>query len=125
MVRSDLPGLELVDGDARPAIQPMAITGEGFQRLRWRRYEIESYLLHPDALARYVTQTVGRGAAPTHVDDLRRYLEENLPPAVWRDPLGDHDYLNSTKARTAILPPALAAAGLPGIPYTRYHEIAA
>ena len=40
-------------------------------------------------------------------------------------PLDNHDYLNITKARTTILPPALSAAGLPGLPYTRYHEIAA
>ena len=33
--------------------------------------------------------------------------------------------LKNTKARTEILPPALSAAGLPALPYTRYHEIAA
>ena len=125
LVRDDLPAVELVDGDARPEIQPTPITGEGFQRLRWRRYEIESYLLHPAALARFVEQTVGPAAAPAHLDDLRRYLQENFPPAVLRDPLGDHAFLNATKARTQLLPPALSAAGLPGLPYTRYHEIAA
>src|SRR5437667_242055 len=77
LVRADLPAVELIDGDARPEIQATTITGEGFQRLRWRRYEIESYLLHPEALARFVTQTVGAAAAPPHLADLRRYLEEN------------------------------------------------
>jgi len=125
LVRADLPAVELIDGDARPEIQATPITGAGFQRLRWRRYEIESYLLHPDALARFVTQTVGAAAAPPHLADLRRYLEENFPPAVLREPLGDHAFLNATKARTQLLPPALAAAGLPALPYTRYHEIAA
>jgi hypothetical protein len=125
LVRDDLPGLELVDGDARPEIQSTEITGRGFQRLRWRRYEIESYLIHPGALARFVEQTVGPAAAPAHLGDLRRHLEENFPPAVLRDPLGDHAFLNATKARTELLPPALTAAGLPGLPYTRYHEIAA
>jgi AAA domain, putative AbiEii toxin, Type IV TA system len=125
LVRDDLPAVELVDGDARPEIQATPITGRGFQRLRWRRYEIESYLVHPEALARFVEQTVGAAAAAPHLADLRRYLEENLPPAVLRDPLGDHAFLNATKARTQILPQALAAAGLPGLPYTRYHEIAA
>ena len=125
LVREDLSALELVDGDARPEIQATEITGRGFQRLRWRRYEIESYLVHPDALVRFVEQTVGSAAAGPHVDDLRRYLQENFPPAVLRDPLGDHAFLNAAKARTELLPPALAAAGLPGLPYTRYHEIAA
>ncbi len=124
LVRDDLPAVELVDGDARPEIQPTPITGQGFQRLRWRRYEIESYLVHPDALGRFVEQTVGPAAAGPHLADLQRHLEENFPPAVVRGPLGDHEFLNATKART-LLPPALDAAGLPGLPYTRYHEIAA
>jgi hypothetical protein len=72
-----------------------------------------------------VEQTVGPAAAPPHLADLRRYLEENFPPAVLRDPLGDHPFLNATKARTQLLPPALSAAGLPGLPYTRSYEIAA
>jgi hypothetical protein len=125
LVREDLPGLELVDGDARAEVQSTPITRHGLQRLRWRRYEVESYLLHAVVLGRFVEHTVGAEAAPTHLDDLRRHLAETYPPAVLRDPLGDHAFLNRTKARTELLPPALAAAGLPGFPYTRYHEIAA
>jgi len=33
LVRPDLPGLELLDGDARPEIQATPITGSGLQRL--------------------------------------------------------------------------------------------
>lgn len=121
----DIPALKLVDGDSQPEVQATAITGTGFQRLRWRRYEIESYLVHPDALARFVTKVVGEAAAPPHVADLLRYLRDNLPPAVLERPLDDHPYLNNTKARREILPPALNAAGLPNLPYSRYHEIAA
>ncbi|MBI3795528.1 MAG: AAA family ATPase [Deltaproteobacteria bacterium] len=125
LVRDDLPGLELLHGDARPEIPPTPITGQGLQRLRWKRYEIESYLLHPDALARYVEQIVGSGAASLHVQDLRKHFEETYPPAFLRDPLNDLPLLLGTKARTLLIPPALDAAGLPSIPYTRYHEIAA
>jgi hypothetical protein len=63
--------------------------------------------------------------APVHVSDLRKHLEEMHPPGFIRDPLGDYAFLNGTKARTELIPPALAAAGLPDVPYTRYHEIAA
>jgi predicted ATPase len=125
LVKENLPGLELVDGDAHPDIPSTPITGQGLQRLRWRRYEVESYLIHPEALARYVEKAVGEDIAAIHVADLRDYFQDNLPPAVVRDPLGDHAFLNNTKARTQILPPMLNAAGLPGIPYTEYHEIAA
>ena len=121
----DIPALELVDGDGRATVGNTPITGAGFQRWRWRRYEIESYLVHPEALARFVARTVGEAGSAQHVADLRAYMTANLPPAVVARPLDDHPYLNNTKARTEILPPALSAAGLPGLPYTRYHEIAA
>ena len=124
VVRNDLPGLELVDGDAHPGIQDTEITGVGLQRLRWRRYEIESYLLHPDSLVRFVETNVGTAAAKPHIEDMRAYWHNEFPPAVAREPLGDHEFLNSTKARTRLLPPLLNAAGIGGFPYTRYHEIA-
>jgi predicted ATPase len=125
LVRANVPGLMLLDGDANPNVGPTELTGSGLQRARWRRYEIESYLVHPAALARYVAQQVGTASAPQHVADLERYLRDNLPPAVMADPLGEHVFLNNTKARTQLIAPALEAAGLHGVPYTRYHEIAA
>ena len=94
------------------------------QRLRWRRYEIESYLVHQDPLARFVESFVGAESAAPHIDDMRAYMRRELPPGVIDDPLGDHPFLNGTKARTEILPPVLNAAGIPDLPYTRYHEIA-
>ena len=125
LVREGLPGLELRDGDARPEVPDTEITGSGLQRLRWRRYEIESYLLHPDALARFVESVVGADVAAPHVEDMLTYWHDESPPAVVKDPLGEHRFLNGTKARTELLPPLLEAAGLHGLPYTRYHEIAA
>jgi hypothetical protein len=121
----DMPALELVDSDSHPGIQSGPITGQGFQRARWRRYEIESYLVHPAALARFVTRMVGEASAGPHVAALMKYLRAELPPAVIERPLDDHPYLVNTKARMDILPPALNAAGLPNLPYSRYHEIAA
>ena len=74
LVREDLPGLEILDGDARREIPATDITGQGLQRMRWRRYEIESYLVHPATLARFVEAQVGPGAAA----EARRGLEEGL-----------------------------------------------
>ena len=125
LVREGLPGLELLDGDAHRNIPDTDITGAGLQRLRWRRYEIESYLVHPDALARFVESAVGADSAAAHVEDMLRYWRDEFPPAVVRNPLGDHEFLNAIKARTRLLPPLLEAAGLYGLPYTRYHETAA
>ena len=124
ILRDGLPGLELLDGDAHPSIPETNVTGAGLQRLRWRRYEIESYLVHPDALARFVESLVGEDAAKPHVENMLVYWRDEFPPALVRDPLADHAFLNRTKARTEILPPLLDAAGLHGLSYTRYHEIA-
>ena len=80
LVRDDLPGLQLIDGDALEEIQSTPITGQGFQRLRWKRYEIESYLVHPDSIARYVKQQVGTEAARPYLEDLRKHFEDSYPP---------------------------------------------
>ena len=125
LVREGLPALELRDGDARPPVPDSEITGTGLQRLRWRRYEIESYLIHPDALTRFVEAEVGVEAAESHVEDMLACWRDEFPPAVVREPLGNHWYLNETKARTILLSSLLEAAGLHALPYTRYHEIAA
>ena len=125
LVRDDLPGLELRDGDAQPMIPDTAITGIGLQRIRWRRYEIESYLIHPASLGRFVEALVGPDSAAPYVEDMLSYLHREFPPGVVEDPLGDHEYLNVTKARTRLLPPLLDAADLHGLPHTSYHEIAA
>ena len=125
LVRDDFAGLELRDGDAQPGAGNTQLTGSGLQRLRWRRYEIESYLLHPDALARFVTAQVGAGAARPHVEDMLAWWRREFPPALTEAPLGDHPFLNSTKARTELLPPLLQAAEIFDLSYTRYHEIAA
>lgn len=124
LARDDLPGLVLIDGDARPDIQATQITGQGLQRLRWKRYEIESYLLHPEALKRFVKEQVGTDAAQAHNEDLQKHFEENYPPAFLKYPFEDVPYLKNTKARTDLLPPALDAAGILNFPYTRYYEIA-
>ncbi len=127
LVREGLPGLELRDGDARPAVPDSGISGAGLQRLRWRRYEIESYLIHPHALPRFVETEVGAGAggAASCVEEMLAYWHGAFPPASVKNPLGDHEYLVEAKARTRLLPPLLQAAGLHGVSYTRYHEIAA
>ena len=124
LVRDGLPGLEIRDGDALPVIPDTDITGTGLQRLRWRRYEIESYLFHPASLARFVGSLTEADVATTRVADMAAYLRREFPPGVVEDPLGEHEYLNVTKARTRLLPPLLAAAGIHDLPYTRYHEIA-
>ncbi len=121
LIRPDLPGLILLDGDDNRNIPETPLTGEGLQRLRWKRYEIESYLLHPSTIQRYVLHVTG---SEENAAAAMRYMEENHPPAFLQNPLSDPDYVKATKARTQLIPPILAAAGI-DIPYTRWSEIAA
>ena len=48
------PGVILLDGDDDRRLTESDITGQGLQRLRWQRYEVESYLIHPRTLERFV-----------------------------------------------------------------------
>lgn len=124
LVCDDLPGLELVDGDAHQGMQGGETAGAGLQRLRWRRHEVENYLLHPDALARFVESMAGPDSAGPRVDGMLAHMRREFPPAVIEDPLGNHDFLDAVRARTQILPPLMEAAGIHDLPCTRYHEIA-
>jgi predicted ATPase len=44
LVKPGIPGLLLLDGDSRVEVPETPITGTGLQRIRWKRYEIESNL---------------------------------------------------------------------------------
>jgi hypothetical protein len=120
LVQPDLKALELLDGDSAGQQQSSPITGIGYQKLRWRRYEVESYLFHPVSLERFVLGLAGE----VGVAALRKYLENNMPPRFLQSPLDDLPTLNATKAREELLPPALAAAGVTDIPYTEFFRIA-
>lgn len=126
LVRADMRGLWLLDRDGNASVPETSITATGLQKVRWKRYEIESYLVHPAALARFCAEQAGGGAiGDQHAADVIAWFNDNLAPAVVRDPLGDHESLDAMKARERILPPALSAGGLPGFHYTDYQLIAA
>lgn len=129
LVNPELPGVILLDADDDHRIPETEITGHGLQRLRWRRYEIESYLVHPATLERFVDKIVGPDELSERAkQDMKAYLEQTFTQAFLDDPMRENQlieaYLQQRKARTEVLPPILNAAGLPNFPYQRYHEIA-
>lgn len=129
LVNPELPGLILLDADDDHRVPETEITGHGLQRLRWRRYEIESYLVHPATLERFVEDIVGPAELSEQAKrDMRAYLEQTFTEAFLQDPMKANPlieaYFQQRKARTEVLPPILNAAGLPNFPYPRYHEIA-
>jgi predicted ATPase len=105
--RHDLAGVLLLDGDNR-RLPDREILAEGLAVERWERYEAESYLMHPEALVRFI---VSRNDA-SKGEDARRFLQDQLPPAVYRDPLGHHDFWASTPASKTLLPALFKAVQL-------------
>lgn len=105
LVREDIAGVELHDSDGRKRrSRPLK---NGLRRIFWSRYEIESYLIHPDSIARFVKSVGGKKAAKK----VSKYLKDNLPPAVIRNPMGDHEELTERKAKN-ILSAAFSVAGI-------------
>lgn len=139
LVNNNVTGVLLIDADGKQrGITPSATTQAGaLNRMTWARYETESYLVHPNALARFIDQKAGNGGA----DAVRRfmtnqfngYLGETVGAQVANDfianPIQPQQavtrYLAETKARTVIIGGVLQEGGVHGMDYTRFSEIAA
>jgi len=117
-VRPEQKGVLLLDGDNR-GLPDHEFAADGLMVLRWTRYEAESYLVHPAALRRYPEKVLG----PLFAEAGAAYLRDELPGAVWRDPLAEHDYLNRTPASKTLLPGFFKAAQAP-LPKNDYYRIA-
>ena len=130
LVRQDLPALELLDGDAKNQADD-SITGaaERMQRLRWRRYEVESYLVHPAALQRFVAHRTGGGAlAAVASAAVNRELAKTLRQDFLDDPMNPEPlvetYFKAEPVSKSLLPALMQAAGLNNLPKREFFEIA-
>ena len=64
----------------------------------WHRYEIEDYLLHPDAILRLVERRGGSEARTC----AKAHIAANLPPVVIETPLEDNQFNLDTKGKIFI-----------------------
>jgi len=96
-VYEDMCALCLLDGDNRDEPDE-EMTKAGLRVLRWQRYEIENYLLQPEAIKRFLNMPVFNSA----VDDAFR---QQVPPDA--DLFGDHVALMRVKASDEFLMPLL------------------
>lgn len=111
-LRAILPGAQgllLLDGDNR-GLPEHEISGEGLTIHRWKRYEIENYLLVPAALRRFIANDDLFSAA--QAEKAMDYLRHQLPPQTFVDPLEDNATVDTVRASKDILPQAFSAAGL-------------
>lgn len=113
-----IPGVVLRDGDGKEHETEMP-KRNGLRRLFWRRYEIESYLLHPRAVERFATEEEGSAGATA----VKKRLWDGLPRQMLRSPLGQHDFLDENKGKP-LLARALEAMERPPSP-REYWRIAA
>lgn len=126
LMQDNMRGAAILDRDGRAQRPTSKLERDGkLLKLCWTRYEIESYLLHPDALARFVEKNSGVDAALANVEAMRKAMRVYLPDAAVDSPLLDDPVFISTKARTSFLQKILDDAELQGLHYSRYNEIAA
>ena len=102
-IRPGVKGVLLLDGDNRN-LPDRELAADNLTILRWRRYEIENYLLHPEALLRFVAGSERDLLAEASRKAGEEFLKENFPPAALKEPLKDSDYLVSTPASKSVLP---------------------
>jgi ABC-type branched-subunit amino acid transport system ATPase component len=131
LVNAELPAAELIDGDSKNAGDEL-ITGNAtrMQRLRWRYYEIESYLLIPRTWERFLDAQLGAtldseiayGAA---MQELEKKLEKSYHDAPLQPSDLQARYLQTEPVSKTLIPAMLQAAGLNNFPKNRYSEIAA
>ncbi len=127
LVNPDLCAVELLDGDSKnKADERITGNADALQRLRWRRYEIESYLLHPVLMARFVEHLAGPG---TPVELLRAEMLKIFQADFLANPAAPIPlvaaYLKSEPASKTTIPALLQSAGIHAFEKRRMHEIAA
>jgi len=122
-VKPNILGVLILDGDNRQ-LPDHELLADGLTILRWKRYEIENYLINAEVLSWFV-----KGATPdlfttASAEKGLDYLKNQLPPAVYTNPLFEHDYLNVTPASKTLLPGFFESANLL-LTKNEYYQIAA
>jgi len=102
-------GLLLLDGDNR-GLPEHEISGDGLTIHRWTRYEIENYLLVPDALRRFIANE-GDLFSAAQAEEAINFLRQQLPPQTFLRPLEDNVTVTTVRASKDVLPQAFSAAG--------------
>lgn len=130
LVRPDLTGIRLIDMDGRNRGIPADTIPESgkLNKLAWRLYESESYLIEPSILARFITNNSEADGNTIVHDFFEKAFGRELCEAFLRSPFDPpaliKTYLATTKARTEIIGSLLAAAGIHGLDHTEFDQIA-
>jgi hypothetical protein len=111
-IHPSIRGLLLLDGDNR-SLPDRELTADGLTIVRWTRYEVENYLLVPDAIRRTLSPEPADLFTATEASKAIDYLKTQLPPAFFSNPLADSAAIVSVPASKQLLPQMFDAAGRP------------
>jgi predicted ATPase len=111
-IHPNLKGLLLLDGDNR-GLPEHEIEAQGLSIHRWTRYEIENYLLVPNAIQRFLAHEPPDLFSSQLAEDAIAYLRTQLPPQTFQSPLADNATVVAVRASKDILPQMFQAAGTP------------
>ena len=101
-VEPKMRALCLLDGDNRD--EPDAeFLKKGLEVARWKRYEIENYLLIPEAIKRFISPEAHPVTETLMGQIIDQEFDRQIPPGT--DPFGDHVSLVRVKASTEFLEP--------------------
>lgn len=106
-IKNGMHGCLLLDSDNKNT-PDREVTEEGLQVVRWKRYESESYLVHPQVLERFV----GKHWGPVFSEKVGAFLQDRMPPIVFRDPLREDDYWATTAVSKTLLPSLFSEVGM-------------
>jgi len=115
---SDLRGFELCDSNGRDRSNTPKLP-EGMTRMYWNRYEIESYLIHPEAITRFIETNHGDQAAQKVGVSIR----EQLPPVVYKNIFNPSAYYQGAKAKDLLS--QFFNSALLNVPEQDFYQIAA
>lgn len=129
LVNPALPALELLDGDAKnKADESVTSSAEKMQRLRWRYYEVESYLLSPAPWKRFLRAKLGdRPETEAAIETALGEMDKQLDTSFREHPLSPSApqlrVLQTEPASKTLIPAMLQAAGLNQFSKAAFFEI--
>jgi predicted ATPase len=109
-IRPQSKGLLILDGDNRQ-LPEREIGADGLTIIRWHRYEVENYLVVPQAIRRFIEGPLPDLFSSASSGQADAYLRRQLPPQTFDEPLTDNATVVAIRASKDLLPQMFESAG--------------
>lgn len=118
VVNKQMLGVLVLDSDNRD-IAEHDVSADRLKIIRWKRYEIENYLVHYALIKRFIEKKTH----PLFAEAAVKSMLESFPPIMLTSPLQDAEWLNNTAASKRILPDIFSAADM-DLTKQEYYKLA-